>query len=488
MEGVEDIPEPVLTEGLPWDWTSFPDYLDSLERRAYDIDIAAQFAHAPLRVFVMGQRAADREAATSQDVTEMARIAKEAINAGAFGFTTSRSINHRASDGSFTPTLSASEIELTAIAEAVAQTGKGVLQMILDFEDMDGDFRLVRKIAELSRRPLSMTLVQLPHAPTRWRDLLTRIEQANQDGLSIKGQVCGRPVGLMLGFHVTFCPFAFCPTYQSIAHLPLAEKVSLLRQPRTRERILAEFAVPLESRTAEISRAFASRTVDSASMARLLTDFTRMYALGDPPDYEPPPNSSIGAIAESSGQPPARAAYDTLMQRDGQALIYSPAANFADRNLDSVRVMLTSKHTILGLSDGGAHCGLICDASFTTYMMTHWGRDRNNGLPLQQVVQKLTLAGAQAAGFSDRGVIAPGFRADINVIDFKRLKLRAPRVSYDLPGGGKRLTQEAEGYVRTMVNGVTTYREGEATGALPGRLLRSNSHSRTELFATAKSE
>ena len=474
MEGVEDIPGAVLAKGLPWDWTTFPDYLDSLDRQAYDVDIAAQCAHAPLRVYVMGQRAADREAATSNDIAAMAHLVREAISAGAFGFTTSRSINQRASDGSHTPTLLASENELTAIAEAVGTTGKGVIQMISDFEDMDGDFKLMRRLARCSGRPLSFTLVQMLHAPTRWRELIARVEEANRDGLLIRGQVCGRPVGLLQGFEVTFCPFAFCPTYQAIADLPFEEKLRILRQERTREQIVAEFAVPLEERRAEIARAFASRTVDSFSMARLLTDFTNMYALGDPPDYEPHAGSSIAALAARSGEPPARIAYDLLMQLDGHMLIYAPSANFADHNLNSVHTMLTSEHTVLGLSDGGAHCGLICDASFTTYMITHWARDRECGLPLQSAVRQLTSDCAQAVGLVDRGRLAPGMRADVNIIDLPRLQLRAPRVVHDLPGGGKRLTQEADGYVLCLVNGVPTYRGGVSTGALPGRLVRSN--------------
>jgi N-acyl-D-aspartate/D-glutamate deacylase len=261
--------------------------------------------------------------------------------------------------------------------------------------------------------------------------------------------------------------------------------VSILRQPTTREKILKEFAVPLSERTAEIARAFASRTVDSFSMARLVTDFNGMFALGDPPEYEPPATSSIAAIATRAGKPGAEVAYDSLMADDAQALIYVPAANYAGRNLNAVREMLAHDDTILGLSDGGAHCGLICDASFSTYMMTHWARDRKDGLPLESVVHALTHQGANAAGFTDRGLLAPGYRADINVIDFSRLQLRPPRITRDMPGGGKRLSQEAKGYVLSVVHGVPTYRNGEATQALPGRLVRSGRNTAVGRNATA---
>jgi N-acyl-D-aspartate/D-glutamate deacylase len=475
MEGVEDIPGIVLTEGLPWNWTSFPEYLDSLSGRSFDMDFGAQLPHAPLRVFVMGQRAADREAATDEDIEQMKALAREAMRAGAFGFSTSRSINHRASDGAHTPSLQASQREVIEIAGAIGDTGTGVLQMISDFENIDADFDLLRRIAARARRPLSMTLVQLPHAPTRWRALLERIEQANRDGLPIRGQVCGRPVGLFLGLELSYTPFSLCPSMQTLDSAPFAEKLAVCRDASFRARVLEEFKVPLEDRKAEIAKAFAGRTVDTFSMARLLTNLSGMFALGDPPNYEPAPSSSLTAIAQRTGQDAASIAYDALLEQDGHGLIYVPAANYVDGNLDSVRTLLAHENTILGLSDAGAHCSLICDASFTTYMLTHWARDRAVGLPLPSVVHALTQQGAHAIGLTDRGTIAPGLRADLNVIDFSRLHLRPPRVVYDLPAGGKRLSQTAEGYVLTMVNGIPTYREGEPTGALPGRLLRNRS-------------
>jgi N-acyl-D-aspartate/D-glutamate deacylase len=471
MEGVEDIPEPVLTEGLPWNWTSFPEFLDRLEARNYDIDIGAQLPHAPLRVFVMGERAVKLEPASPDDITQMAALADEAMRAGALGFSTSRSINHRASDGSHTPTLEASEAELTGIAIKLG-AGGGVIQMIADFEDVDTEFDMIQRVAQKSGRPLSMTVIQMAHAPERWRRVLGRIAKANEEGLKIKGQVCGRPVGVLIGFELSFCSFSFCPTYQEIAALPFSEKMARLREPETRRRIIEEFAVPLESRAAEIKRAFASRTVDSRSTARLITNLERIFPMGTPPNYEPTPEESIAAVARRAGKMPAELAYDMLLENGGRTLFYVPASNYADCNLEAVSEMLKHDDTVLGLSDAGAHCSLICDVSFSTYMMTHWARDRKPGLPLGEVVRQLTSQSARTVGLTDRGVLADGYRADINIIDLKRLSLHPPRVIYDLPAGGKRLSQDAEGYVVTIVNGVPTYREGVHTGALPGRLVR----------------
>jgi N-acyl-D-amino-acid deacylase len=474
MEGVEDIPGIVLTEGLPWNWTSFPEYLNFLDGRQYDADIAALLPHAPMRVFVMGERAAAKEAATPQEIAAMVSIARDALSAGAFGFATSRSINHRASDGTHTPSLQAKQEELFALSAAVGDAGTGIVQMISDFQDIDADFQMVRDMALHARRPLTLTVVQLPHAPTRWRALLGKIAAANQDGLQITGQVIGRPVGLFLGLEVSYSPFAFCPTVQALDDREFSDKLARFRDPQIRERILQEFTVPLEQRKAEIAKAFESRTVDSFSMARTLTNFDRMFALGDPPRYDPAPDKSIANIAKRAGRTAAEVAYDAMLEQEGHGLIYVPAANYADGNLDSVREMLMHNNTVLGLSDAGAHYSLICDATASTYMLSYWARDRQtDGIPLPRVVRSLTQQGAELMGLRDRGLIAPGMRADINIIDFDKVRLHHPRVVYDLPAGGKRLTQDAEGFVMTFVRGIPTYRDGEFTGALPGRLLRS---------------
>jgi N-acyl-D-aspartate/D-glutamate deacylase len=472
MEGVEDIPEPVLTAGLMWDWTSFPEYLDSLAGRVYDMDVASQLPHGPLRLFVMGERAVRMEPATTGDVDQMAELATQAMHAGAIGFSTSRSINHRASDGSPTPSLKATEAELIQIAIGLKAAGRGVIQLISDFEDVDAEFDIVRHIAQASGRPISLTLLQLPHAPDRWRELLSRIERANDEGLTIKGQVCGRPVGALSGFEITFCPFSFCPTYQQLADLPFDQKVQSLRNPETRRQILDEFAVPLAQRQREIANATRSRTVDLRSMAKLLTNFEMLFPVSDPPDYEPSPDKSVSAIAARRGILPAAIAYEWMLENDGRGLLYGPASNFSDHTLDAARQMLVHRDTVLGLSDAGAHCSVICDATFSTYMLTHWARDRTDGIPLGQVVQALTSSTASTVRLFDRGVIRPGYRADMNVIDPDRLRLHAPRVAYDLPNGGKRLVQDATGYCVTLVNGVVTYRDGISSGAFPGRLIR----------------
>lgn len=473
MEGVEDIPGIVLTDGLPWNWTSFPDYLDSLATRSFDADVAALAPHAPIRVFVMGDRAAAREPATTGDIAAMVDITREALAVGAFGFTTSRTINHRASDGAHTPTLSASHEELLAIAAAVGESGAGILQMISDFEDMENEFALVRGMARRSGRPTTVSVMQFAHAPTRWRSLLDHIASANHDGLDVTGQVIGRPIGVFLGLEVTFSPFAFCPTMLKLAQLSFSDKLQRFRDPAVKADILAEFAVPLDQRQHEIRTAFEGRTVDTHSMARMLTNLERMFALGDPPQYAPERDMSLAGIARRAARPAAEIAYEAMLKENGHGLIYAPGVNFADGTLDAVREMLLHDNTILGLSDAGAHYGLICDATAGTYMLSHWARDASQRIPLPTVVKALTQKGAALMGLADRGRIATGLRADINVIDFDAVRLHHPRVTYDLPAGGKRLTQDADGFVMTIVRGAPTYRNGEFTGALPGRLLRS---------------
>ncbi len=456
MEGVEDIPGVVLNEGLPWSWETFPEYLEYLAGRQYDIDIAAQLPHAPLRVYVMGQRAIDREAATDDDIAQMAKLAEEAMRAGAIGFSSSRSINHRASDGNPIPSVTAAEHELTGIACGLKSAGSGVVQLISDFSDEAGEFGLVRKIVEASGRPLSMSLLQLHNAPERWKTLLKWIDEANDAGIAIKAQVCARPVCVLMGLELSYNPFTFCPSYQPIRWLPLAERVALLRQPDMRARLISEFPAP---------------TVEGIGPA--LANLSRMFPLGDPPNYEPTADQSIAAEAARRGVPAVEYAYDHLLEREGKTVLYAPAANYAYGNIDAALEMVTHNNTVLGLGDGGAHCGLICDASMTTHMLSHWARGRHNGaLPLPSVVRSLTSTTACTVGLADRGLIAEGYRADVNIIDFDRLALHMPEMVYDLPSGGGRLHQRADGYVATIVNGQVTYRDGVATGNLPGRLVR----------------
>ncbi len=456
MEGVEDIPGVVLAEGLPWTWETFEEYLDAVEARPHDIDVAAQLPHGALRVYVMGQRGADREPATADDIVAMARIARAAVDAGALGFSTSRTLNHRSSDGAPTPSLTAGEDELTGIAEALGAAGRGVLQVVSDFTDPEAETAMLRRIVERSGRPLSVSLAQNDRFPEAWRGLLAWIDGAVSDGLEVRAQVAGRPVGLMLGLDATLNPFVGCPSFREIAALPLAERVARWRTSAFRERILAE------------------EPGGGHFASGVLRRFDKMFLLGDPPDYEQPPERSIAARAQREGVAPAELAYELLAENDGRNLLYLPFLNYAQFSLDPSYEMLSNPNTIPGLGDGGAHLGTICDASFTTHLISHWTRDRTRGdrIPVETAVRWHTHDTAATLGLYDRGVLAPGYKADLNVIDLDALTIRPPRMVRDLPAGGRRLVQDAEGYRATVVSGAVTYRDGEPTGALPGRLVR----------------
>ncbi|HEX5379413.1 MAG TPA: amidohydrolase family protein [Phenylobacterium sp.] len=458
MEGVEDIPFPVLAEGLPWNWESFPDYLDSLEKRSFDVDIGTQLPHAALRVFVMGERGANREPATPADIAAMAAIAQKAVEAGALGFSTSRTLNHRTSDGQPTPTLTAGEDELTGVAMGLAAAGKGVLQVVSDFADPKAEFAMLRRIVEHSGRPLSFSLVQSPRGPDAWKTMLDALSAATAAGLPMKAQVAGRPVGVLLGFELTLNPFSHTQTYQSIARLPFAQRLERLNDPAFRAALLAE----------------ATPAGGHAIGASLTRNWSTMFLMGEEPDYEQTPDRTVARLSEARGISPDELALEHMMSNGGRGMLYLPFLNYASGSLDPSYAMLTHPDTVPGLSDGGAHVGMICDGSFPTSNLTLWTRDRTRGpkLGVEEVVRMQTHDTAQAVGLYDRGVIAPGYRADINVIDYDRLTLKAPQVAYDLPSGGRRLIQRAEGYVATILAGQVTYRDGEPTGALPGRLLR----------------
>lgn len=457
MEGVEDIPFPVLTQGLAWNWESFPDYLDALSQRRFDVDIGAQLPHAALRVFVMGERGAAREPATAADIAAMAELAQQAMAAGALGFSTSRTLNHRTSDGQPTPTLTAGEDELTGIAMGLARAGKGVLQVVSDFADPEAEFAMLRRIVEASGRPLSFSLTQAPKAPQAWRLLLDALTEATGAGLPMKAQVCGRPVGILFGFELTLNPFSQYPTYKAMAGLPLAERVARLRDLQVRATLL--------SQTAEVASGLAG------SAPR---NWDNMYLMGEVPDYEPRRSQTIAALAQKRGVSPEALALDHLLSHDGRGMLYLPFLNYAEGSLAPSYEMLGHPDAVPGLSDGGAHVGMICDGSFPTSNLTHWTRDRTRGprFDLEAMVRMQTRDTARAVGLYDRGMLAPGYRADLNIIDYDNLALEAPSVAYDLPAGGRRLIQRARGYVATIVAGQITQRDGEPTGALPGRLLR----------------
>jgi N-acyl-D-aspartate/D-glutamate deacylase len=455
MEGVEDIPGSVLHEGIDWTWESFGGYLDALETRPHDIDFCAQLPHGALRLYVMGERAARLEEATEQDAAAMRSLATEAMRAGAIGFTTSRTLNHRTATGDPTPSLKASSAELEAIALGVADAGHGVIELISDFHpDPESEFAMIRGLVERTGCPLSVSLAQSHQRPEAWRDLLAEIAQAAADGLPIKGQVAPRPIGLMFGLQGSINPFVMYPTYREIAGKPLDEQVRALHDPAFRARLLDEVRAATKGRP-------------------MMSDWSRMYPLGEVPDYEPPPETSVQAMADARGVSPEQLALDLLTANGGRDFLFVPFTNYAEGDLEACREMLTHPDTVFGLGDGGAHVGIIADASFPTWFVSHWARDRAHGrLPVGWVVEQLTSRTARAVGLDDRGVVAEGMKADLNVIDLDRLKLFTPTVVRDLPAGGKRLRQDAEGYVATYVSGVAIRRDGRDTGARPGRLLR----------------
>jgi N-acyl-D-aspartate/D-glutamate deacylase len=449
MEGVEDIPGTALAEGITWGWESFPEYLDAVEAVPHAVDVAAQVPHSALRAYVMGERGADGSAATAEEIAEMARLAREGVLAGALGFSTSRTVRHRAVDGRVTPSYSATADELLAIAGAVGSTGRAVFEVVSDLDDLDAECAVFREMAARTASPLSITINQHDSDPDRWRRLLDRIDAAVADGVPMKAQVAGRPIGLVLGLETSFHPLRFSPTYQAIADRPLAERVALLQEAERRDRVLDELA----------TSGF---------------KWEKTFPLGDPPDYEPAPETSVAAEAARRGARPEAVAYDALLAAGGHGLLYYPLFNYAQLDLEPTREMLTHPHTVLGLSDGGAHCGVICDASVPTFMLTHWGRDRSRGprLDLAWLVRSQTRDTAAAVGLHDRGVLAPGYRADVNLIDHGALRLHRPEVVHDLPAGGRRLVQRAEGYRATVVAGEVTWQNGEHTGQLPGTLVR----------------
>ena len=458
MEGVEDIPHPVLSEGLPWNWETFPEYLDSLSERQYDIDFAAQVPHGPLRVYVMGDRGANRETATPKDIENMADLTSEAVKAGALGFSTSRTLNHQTAEGQPTPTLTAELDEMVGIAKGVQAAGSGVMQVVTDFKGNDNEFELLKEMAKQSGRPLSVSVAQHHRVTDGWRSILRTIERANSEGVKLTAQVCGRPIGVLFGLELTNNPFSAHPSFIEIKDLPLDEKLFKLRDEQFRERLLAE----------------APQVENNPFLRQAHARYHDMYVMQENPDYEPPPSESIASQAMELGLNPLELCLDILTRGEGKDMIYYAFLNYGESSLDPAKEMMEHPNTILGLGDGGAHCGSICDGSFTTHMLTHWTRDRKRGekLELPWVIKAHCLDTAKAVGLNDRGVLAPGYKADINIVDLKKMQLRKPEVHFDLPAGGRRLMQYADGYVATIVNGVPIYLDGESTGARPGRLVR----------------
>lgn len=459
MEGVEDIPELVMSEGLPWDWRSFPDYLNSIERKPHDIDFALLLPHSPLRVAVMGERALNLEPATDADKAEMRRLTREAAQAGAIGFGTSRSIFHKASDGGLIPSVSAEASELIEITRGLADAGRGTFQAITSTREPTlDDYTFFHDVARKSGRPLTYTLLQFNAKPldTIWREVIGAVEKDRATGLDVRPQVFNRPVGNILGLDASFNPFCMHPYYiEHLAPLSFEDRVAKMRTPEVR--------AILTQPVGDMNDPFRST----------LRRFDETYAMGEVADYEPDPSNSVAAIARQRGVTPDQVAYDMLLEQGGRAKLLVALSNFAAGNLDDTLELMRREDTVLALGDGGAHYGVICDASYSTYTLTHWVRDRKRErLDLSTAINMLTDRPAKLHRFRDRGRIAPGMKADINVIDMDRLKLYSPHMIYDLPGGGKRLTQKADGYVATIVAGQAIRRDGEDTGARPGHLVR----------------
>jgi N-acyl-D-aspartate/D-glutamate deacylase len=461
MEGVEEIPNPVLAAGLSWEWESFPQYMDELERRPRAIDIGAQIAHLPLRVYVMGDRAVRREPATPEDIAAMRDLTIEALRCGAFGFTTSRTDSHKTPDGELVPSRDADDHELLGIGQALGVTQSGAFGMNSDFDDEEFEIRWMRKQAKATGRPVWFLLTDRYSDPQRWRRLMKAVHAARREGLPLTAQMAGRPIGVMMGIGTALNPFTVRPSYKKLESLPIEEQRRRLRDPQVRREILAD--TPSD---AEIEKLAQFRQV-------VAKKFDKFFVMGNPPDYEPGPEKSVAAIAAREGRTPEEVAYDYILE-DGQYL-YFPVVNYTAGDHGPILEMLNDPACLLGLSDGGAHCTSIVDAGVPTYMLTHWARDRKRGptLPVEKLVKRQTSETAEFFGLADRGRLAPGLRAHVNVIDFERLQVQKPEIVHDMPANGRRFIQRVDGYEATICAGQSIFEHGEHTGALPGRLVRS---------------
>lgn len=459
MAGVEDIPGVVMTDGLPWTWETFPQFMDAVDSRQRDIDVAAFLPHSPLRVYVMGRRGVDREPATPADLARMRDLACEAAEAGALGFSSSRLVTHRTRAGSQIPSYGAAYDEILEIGRGIADGGGGLIQFVPDLPD--GAYQpVLQQVFDASTDaglPVTFTLLIGNAGEPVWQDAITMVEKANGSGAAITAQVFPRPIGLMVGLDLSINPFVLYPSYREIAGLPLADRVAEMRKPAVRQRILADHA----------------SIVPTNPIAYLAQSWEWTYPLGDDADYEPDPSKSIAARARARDVSAVEEVYDRLLDDDGHAILLDALANFRDNSLDTVGALLRRDDVVLGLGDGGAHYGMICDSSFPTYVLTHWARDRASGrFSVPEAVRELTSTPARVAGLDDRGRIAVGYKADLNVIDHQRLRLHRPVVTYDLPAGGRRLDQTADGYVATIVAGEIIAENGKPTAARPGKLVR----------------
>ncbi|HXJ37254.1 MAG TPA: amidohydrolase family protein [Candidatus Eisenbacteria bacterium] len=457
MEGVEDIPGAALAEGIRWGWQSFPEYLDVLEQMPRVLDIGTQVPHGAVRAYVMGERGAKNQPATAADVAAMAAIVRDGVAAGALGFSSSRTLLHRAVDGECVPGTFAAADEMIGIGRVLGELGRGVLEVASDLMPEDPELAWMEQLSRETGRPVTFACLQNDLDPSQWRRLLDAAERAAARGAHLAPQIAARPTSVLMGLQSKLHPFVMHPSYREIAELPLAERVARLRDPALRERILGE-----------------QPAVPNPLLAYIVQAFHKLFPLGDPPDYEPGPERSVAGIAAREGRSPESVAYDLLLEQDGYAFLYFPFLNYSGGDFAAIHEMLLHPHAVIGLGDGGAHCGVICDASTPTYLLTHWVRDRVRGprLPIEMLVARQTRDTARLYGLLDRGTLAPGMLADVNLIDFDRLALEAPEMVYDLPASGRRLVQRVRGYRNTVKRGTVTYEQGEAVGALPGRLVR----------------
>ena len=457
MEGVEDIPGAALAEGIKWGWESFPEFLDAIEQGDHIIDYGTQMPHGALRAYVMGERGTDNQEATPEDIEEMARLTAEAIEAGALGFSTSRTMLHKTIDGIPMPGTFATRDELFGIGRALGRIKKGVFQGAVEHLKVPEELEWMRVLADEIQRPVMFNLSQIDWAPDLWKGLVQQLEEAAEAGTSLYAQVAGRAIGIMMNWQVTAHPFAMHPSWTALDGLSWEEKKAHLRDPEFKARILAEKQPELP-----------------AFETFVTTAFDKMFPMTDRVDYEPDPSESVSAVSKSTGRKPLEIVWDMLAAHDFEGFIYFPLFNYADGNLELLHTLHQHPRTLMGLSDGGAHCGAICDGGMPTFMLTHWTRDRTRGakLGVEHIVKRQTHDTARMYGLDDRGVLLPGYKADINLIDYERLGFTRPKVAFDLPAGGRRLVQRAVGYVATIKSGQVIYENGEPTGAMPGRLIR----------------
>ena len=457
MEGVEDIPAPVMHEGLNWQWETFEEYIKALEKNKLDIDICALLPHAALRVYVMGERAIKHEVATKEDMQTMRKLAKEAVEAGAFGFSTSRTISHKSLKGEYTPTLRAHEDELTAIAMGLSDAGSGFMEIVSDWNEPDPEteFEVLKRIVKKSGRPVVFSCTQRHDRPHFWEDLMSMARQAQKEGLPIRPVVTPRPIGLLLGLNGSQNPFSGTDTYKSISNLPLDRRVIEMRKDEIKNKILSED--PIKGSTFPLINRIG---------------YTQMYRFGSPPNYNPKPEESIEAMAKEKGVSAAELAYEILIENDGNNFIYAPLVNYADHTFGVCKKMLDDKNAIMGLGDGGAHVGFILDAGYPTWLISYWSV-KKKAYSMEETVRRLTSDTANAAGLNDRGLLKVGLKADINIIDWENVGSSDPFMTQDLPAGGKRLMQHTQGYVTTIVSGKVTYKNGEFTKERPGTVVKS---------------